>query len=127
MAARARGLAAAAAGLVLAVAGAVPALAEGVIKGGTVVVAPGTQVEGLGNIRPGPGGDAIEIDCQGGRSFKLATGTAQGSCSASTGPTGDVESARCDDGANAAVAICGLDNGAGGCSVTIGLGTCQAD
>jgi hypothetical protein len=104
------------------------ALAEGVIKGGTVIITPGATVEGIGNIRPGADGTTIAIDCPGGRSFVLSAANAPGSCSAKTAASGDVESARCDDGGgNAAVVVCALDEGKGACSVTIGQGTCQVE
>lgn len=120
------GLLALAAGLALTAAA--PVAAEGVIKGGTVIITPGATVEGLGNIRPGTDGATIAVDCPGGQSFTLSAGNVAGSCSAKTDDSGDVESARCDDGGgNAAVAVCALDEGKGACSVTIGKGMCQAE
>jgi hypothetical protein len=103
-----------------------PARADGaVIKGGTLIITPGTAVEGnIAHIRTIRSPAGLAIDCPGGTAYTLSTGTRQGTCSAKTDDAGAVMSARCQDGGNVAAVSCSESDGKGACGETAGTGSC---
>jgi hypothetical protein len=98
-----------------------------VIKGGTLIITPGASVEGnIAHIRTIKEPAGLEVDCPGGATYAVSTGTRHGTCNIKTDDAGAVESAHCDDDSgNRAAMSCGADGGKGACGEAAGTGSCQ--
>jgi hypothetical protein len=107
---------------------AAPVVAAGaVIKGGTLIITPGAAVEGnIAHIRTIKAPAGLEVDCAGGTTYAISTGTRGGTCSLQTDDFGAVTSARCEDEAgNSAAMSCSDDAGKGACGDATGSGSCR--
>lgn len=61
----------------------------------------------------------------GGKTYTVSTGNSSGTCTSSTGPSGNTQSVSCGDSAgNSASVSCNSAGTAGGCGNTSGAGSC---
>lgn len=77
-----------------------------------------------------PGGPTVvfastDVNCKGGGTFSIGTGTDGGNCLVSTDASGNVTGGSCTDGGNKSSVTCGRNGGEGACDGTSGKGGCQ--
>jgi hypothetical protein len=69
---------------------------------------------------------STDVNCKGGGTFSISTGTDGGSCSVNTDASGNVTGGSCGDGGNKSGVNCGRNSGSGACDGTSGKGGCQS-
>jgi len=69
---------------------------------------------------------STDVNCNGGGTFSLSTGTDGGTCSVLTDASGKVTGGSCTDGGNKSSVTCGRNGGSGACDGTSGKGGCQS-
>lgn len=68
---------------------------------------------------------STDVNCKGGGTFSISTGTDGGNCIVSNDASGNVTGGSCTDGGNKSSVTCGRNGGEGACDGTSGKGGCQ--